>query len=153
MIGWIILGIVVLFLLVLVIRAILFRPEKQEEKTYEAVEFDKDRAISALQTLVRFRTVSYTDHSLEDEAEFKKLIDSLPKLYPHVFETCEYQEMPDRGILFRWKGKSDGKNDPAVLMAHYDVVPVDPENWMKDPFGAEIENDVMWGRGTLDTKV
>ena len=32
------------------------------------------------------------------------------------------QRMEDRGLLFHWKGKGDGES--AVLMAHYDVVPV-----------------------------
>ena len=87
---------------------------------------------------------------MEDDAEFEKLIALLPDLYPRVFDICSVDRLPDRGLLFRWPGKGHG--DPAVLMAHYDVVPVNEENWEKPPFEAVIEDGVMWGRGTLDTK-
>jgi len=140
----------VIFVAVLLIRAFCFNPPAETFVQPDEVTFDKDAAVDALAKLIRCRTVSYADHSLEDDAEFDKLIALLPELYPHVAGTCTLTRMEDRALLFKWKGRGNG--DPAVLMAHYDVVPVDEDKWEKDPFGAEIENGVMWGRGTLDTK-
>ncbi|MBR6709630.1 MAG: M20/M25/M40 family metallo-hydrolase, partial [Clostridia bacterium] len=97
------------------------------------------------------RTVSYYDSALEDETEFARLIDLLPKLYPHVFAGCTLTRLPDRALLFRWPGKAS--DAPSVMMAHYDVVPVDESGWAKPPFAGTIEDGVLWGRGTLDTKV
>lgn len=151
MIGWIILALVVVFLAVVLIRAAMFKPKDSGKNEFEEVEFDRAAAVNALGELVKCRTVSYNDHSLEDDAEFEKLIGKLPELYPNVVKTCHMQRFDDRGLLFHWKGKGDGK--PSVLMAHYDVVPVEEENWTHPAFDAEIVDGVMWGRGTLDTKV
>ena len=151
MIGWIILGAVLLLLAVIIIRTVRFTPKPQPQLSDEEVSFDQDAAVSALQQLVQCKTVSYNDHSLEDEAEFRKLIDLLPRLYPNVFKACTFRELPDRALLFHWKGKSS--EEAAVMMAHYDVVPVNEENWEKPPFEGIIEDGILWGRGTLDTKV
>ncbi len=144
-------ALVVVFLAVVTVRTLRFTPKPQPELSREEVRFDRDAAVDALAQLVRCKTVSYNDHSLEDEAEFQKLISLLPNLYPDVMETCEFRQLPDRALLLRWPGKSPG--DPSVMMAHYDVVPVNEEAWDKPPFDAILEDGVLWGRGTLDTKV
>ena len=144
-------GLLLAFLAVLVIRALLFKPKAQRPLSEESVEFDADKAVSALQQLVQCKTISYNDPAAEDDAEFQKLIDLLPGLYPKVFEVCSFQTLPDRALLFCWKGKSS--QSPAVMMAHYDVVPVQEDMWDKPPFAGIIEDGVLWGRGTLDTKV
>ena len=123
MIGWIILGLVAAFLALLLIRAALFNPKNKPLPEAKEVSFNKEAAISALQQLVQCKTISYNDKALEDDAEFQKLIDLLPSLYPEVFKTCSFTQLPDRALLFHWKGKTAGY--PAVMMAHYDVVPVD----------------------------
>ncbi len=149
---WIVLlSLVLIFLAIVLIRTAIFVPKKQVQGEYEEINFDKEAAISALAELVKCKTVSRYTHDEEDDAEFEKLIGLLPNLYPNVFKFCELQKFEDRGLLFRWPGKTVG--EPLVLMAHYDVVPVAEEKWDKPPFDAIIEDGVMWGRGTLDTKV
>ena len=148
--GYVILGLIAGFLAVILTRTLYFKPKAQPAVSDEPADFDKDAAISALAELVKCKTVSRNDPVQEDDAQFQKLIDLLPGLYPKVFEVCSFERLPDRALLFRWPGKNAG--DPAVMMAHYDVVPVDEDGWEKPPFAAIIEDGVMWGRGTLDTK-
>ena len=142
---------VLAFLAIIMLRAIRFKPKAQPKVSEEQIDFDRESAVSALATLIRFKTVSYRDASLEDNAEFERLIDSLPTLYPNVMKTCEFTRLPDRALLFRWRGKQEGA--PAVMMAHYDVVPVLEEAWDMPAFEGIIKDGCLWGRGALDTKV
>ena len=148
---YIVLGVLALFLTIILLRALFFIPKAQPVLSGETAEFDQSKAVEALQKLVRCKTVSYVDSQLEDDAEFEKLISLLPELYPRVFDVCSFNRLPDRALLLRWPGKQDGA--PSVMMAHYDVVPADERNWEKPPFAGIIEDDILWGRGTLDTKV
>ena len=148
---YIFLGLVALFLAVLIIRTLSFKPKVNAQIFDEEITLNNEKIIENLRTLVRFKTVSYRDSKLEDDAEFNALLNELPKLYPNVYKTCTQTLMDDRGVLILWQGK---KHDaPSVMMAHYDVVPVNEELWDKPPFEAILEDGVIWGRGTLDTKV
>lgn len=148
---YVLLALLIIILAVIIVRTLCFTPKAQNYLSNTTVEFDRDAAVNALQELVKCKTVSYYDKNLEDNAEFEKLYNLLPKLYPNVSEKTELIKLPDRALLFKWKGKSAEK--PTVLMAHFDVVPVDEENWENPPFEGKIENGILWGRGTLDTKV
>ena len=35
-------------------------------------------------------------------------------------------------------------------MGHTDVVPVNPDGWPRDPFGGELVDGEVWGRGAID---
>ncbi len=141
----------VILIAAVLVRTLAFKPKENVKADAASVDFDKDRAIETLRALVRCKTVSYADHALEDDAEFERLIDSLPSLYPNIFKVCSFERLPDRAILFKWKGKDHSR--ASVMMAHYDVVPVNEEGWDKPAFDAILEDGVIWGRGTLDTKV
>ena len=147
---FLVLAIIVALLSVILIRTLCFKPKANATVSNEEIHFDGEKAVENLRELVRCKTVSYRDSSLEDDSEFQKLIAKLPYLYPNVFATCKFEELPDRALLFKWEGKNH--SEPTVLMAHYDVVPVDESGWDKPPFEAILEDGVIWGRGTLDTK-
>ncbi|MBR2370468.1 MAG: M20/M25/M40 family metallo-hydrolase [Clostridia bacterium] len=144
-------AVVVLFLAVVLIRTLRFKPRQQIEPLKEAETVDRERLVSALQTLIKFKTVSYMDSSLEDDGEFEGLVESLSGLYPYVTESCKLTRFEGRGLLYHWKGNGNGS--PLVLMAHYDVVPVNAGGWSRPAFEGIVEDGVIWGRGTLDTKV
>jgi carboxypeptidase PM20D1 len=76
----------------------------------------------------------------------------LEELYPLVHERLERERITDFGLLFRWAGR-DPLAGPAVLMAHYDVVPVDESDaWSFPPFEGRVEGGFVHGRGALDDK-
>ena len=127
MLGWILGGAILLFLAVILIRTALFQPKAPLSTDNTPVSFPEDTAVNALASLIRCKTVSNIDPTLEDDAEFEKLIALLPTLYPRVFDVCSYNRLPDRALLLRWPGKSE--KDPSVMMAHYDVVPVEETHW------------------------
>ncbi len=148
---YVILGIIAAFLAVVLIRTAQFTVKPVNKEKPADVDFDREKSLATLQALIQCKTVSSYTPETEDNAEFDKLYALLPQLYPHVFATCTLTKFPDRGLLFRWGGKGHG--NPAVLMAHYDVVPVNEDAWEKPPFAGILENGVLWGRGALDTKV
>lgn len=145
-------ALLVVFLAVIIIRTLAFKPKTQDYVPIDLVDFDHDKAITALQEIVKCKTISHEDTSLDDEVEFDKLIALLPSLYKNVYANCELKTFDGRALLFKWAGKNSTSN-PTVLMSHYDVVSVVEEDWDEPPFDGVIKDGCLWGRGTLDTKV
>jgi acetylornithine deacetylase/succinyl-diaminopimelate desuccinylase-like protein len=58
---------------------------------------------------------------------------------------------PERpNVLTRLKGS--GSEPPLLIMAHTDVVNVDPTKWTFPPFSATVDNGYVYGRGAVDDK-
>ena len=65
-------------------------------------------------------------------------------------EMTKYEPMPGRGnLVLRIEG-SDKNAKSLHLMGHTDVVPVTRSGWRNDPFGGELINGEVWGRGAID---
>jgi len=68
-------------------------------------------------------------------------------LRPEVVEP-----FPGRGsVVARLRGDGTG-GDPLLLLSHLDVVPALPDAWTHDPFGGDLEDGSIWGRGAVDMK-
>lgn len=135
---------------VILVRAMLFKPYVEPETIPGDVHVNRDKIIADMQEMIRCKTISYSDASLTDFAEFEKFRTVLEECFPLIHQNASKQLIGKTGVLYCIKGeKSDA---PSVCMAHYDVVPVEESGWEKPAFDAIIEDGVMWGRGTLDTK-
>ncbi|NUS50088.1 MAG: M20/M25/M40 family metallo-hydrolase, partial [Nocardioidaceae bacterium] len=110
-----------------------------------------DPVVAKLQALVRIPTVSTPDPADLDTAAFDALLDALRAQFPRVFADLAATRVLDHGLLLHWPGTSADR--PVVLMAHLDVVPVDTSApWQHPPFGGDVVDGAVWGRGTLDDK-
>lgn len=150
MAGYIILGLIAVWIAVVLIRTMLFKPYPEPEMVEEKVNLNEEKIVWDMSDMIQCKTVSYQDKSLIDWKEFERFQLLLKERFPRVHEICSLEKIGDTGLLYYLKGK---KSDaPRVLMAHYDVVPVEEKDWDKPAFDGLVEDGFIWGRGTLDTK-
>ena len=81
---WIILGLVTLFLLVIIIRAAMFKPPVSEPVPAKPLGLDGNAATDHLAQMVRLRTVSSRNPEMVDESQFEAFRTLLNDLYPNV---------------------------------------------------------------------
>ena len=144
------LGLLLVFVAVLLVRTFRFRPAQTPTIDPHPVTLDRDKIIADMADMVRCKTVSCRNHDEEDTGEFDKFRNLLQERFPRIHTAATLQRIGRNGLLYHLPGESD--REPTVLMAHYDVVPVEEEKWTHPAFGAEIADGMLWGRGTLDTK-
>jgi carboxypeptidase PM20D1 len=120
----------------------------------ELVSISEGAAIERLSNAVRFQTISYDDPSMIDFAPFDGYLTFTKSAFPLTNKNLKLDIINGYSLLYTWQG-SDPKLKPVVLMAHYDVVPVDAntlKDWKQPPFGGNVADGIVWGRGTLDDK-
>jgi acetylornithine deacetylase/succinyl-diaminopimelate desuccinylase-like protein len=66
-------------------------------------------------------------------------------------ECARYESEPGRpNLVARVKGR--GEAPPLLLQGHVDVVTTANQDWRRPPFGGDIIDGYLWGRGALDMK-
>ncbi len=109
-----------------------------------------ENAVKNLQAIIQTKTISYLDRTSIDFNEYEKFISYIEKFYPNLFKKSEFKRVEGYSLLFKIKGLTN--KNPVGFMGHYDVVPVNEEGWIVPPFSAEIKDNFVYGRGTLDMK-
>ena len=149
------LGAVVLVLTGFVVyRAAVFLPPEQAKVEPVAHVIDAQAVAVHLSQAVRFATISNQPPAPIDPAPFDGFVAWLAATYPEVHQGLSREILGNRTVLYKWAGK-DSAAKPAMLAAHYDVVPVIPGTegaWKHPPFAGDIAEGYVWGRGTLDDK-
>lgn len=148
---WTVVGILfVVFLAVILVRACLFTPKPEMTPDTTPISVNREKVTEDMVAMIRCKTVSYLEEELMDWAEFDKFEEVLREKFPLIYKNCSFQKIGKTGLMYHLKGEKNDK--PSVFMAHYDVVPIVEEGWEKPAFEGVVEDGIMWGRGTLDTK-
>jgi carboxypeptidase PM20D1 len=111
-------------------------------------------AVLHMSNAIQIATVSPEDTLRIDSTVFNKFRLFLEQSYPLVHQKLVRTVIKGYSYIFEWKG-SDSSLQPIILMGHYDVVPVEPmaiKLWTAQPFGGEIKDSAIWGRGAVDDK-
>jgi acetylornithine deacetylase/succinyl-diaminopimelate desuccinylase-like protein len=109
-------------------------------------DLELSELVELLRSLIRIKSVNppgeeilaarYLEQALADEG--------IPSTVVEPF--------PGRGsIVARLHGDGSG-GDPLLLLSHLDVVPAEPAGWTHDPFGGDLVDGYVWGRGAIDMK-
>ena len=101
---------------------------------------------NGLARLIQLETISTFNQT--DKTKFYEFHEVLREMFPNLFKVCTFEDF-DGSFLMRWQGKT--AKEPIMLMNHHDVVEATGD-WSYNPFGGEIADGKLWGRGTLDTK-
>lgn len=107
-----------------------------------------DEVTDLLRHLIRNACVN--DGSAESGHEHRSVDTLRAYLEGPGCDTETYESEPGReSIVARIEG-ADPEAPSLMLMGHLDVVPANEDRWSRDPFGGELVDGVVWGRGAVD---
>lgn len=107
--------------------------------------------VEIVQDLIRIDTSNYGDDSGPGEALAAEYVEAKLKEVGIDCERYETTGAKRQGVYARIEG-SDSSRPALLLHGHLDVVPAQAKDWTYDPFGAEIHDGMIWGRGAVDMK-
>ncbi len=124
--------------------------ENPPRASVPAQQSAEDEVVDICRDLIRIDTTNPGDHSGPGEREAAEYVAGLLSevgLEPRVFESH-----PKRTSLVARIAGEDQTRPALLIHGHLDVVPANADDWQRDPFGGEIADGCVWGRGAVDMK-
>ncbi len=148
-------GIVLLVAIVAVVRTAQLDSRQVESSDGAAAPISvAPDAPEKLARALQYKTITKREPAKLDSSAYHDLYRYLEDAFPAVHRTLDTTHVNDLSRLYTWPG-SDSTKAPIVLMAHVDVVPVEPgtrSEWTHPPFSGTVADGHVWGRGALDDK-
>ncbi|KAH3671991.1 hypothetical protein WICMUC_004498 [Wickerhamomyces mucosus] len=142
----------------------IIRPQSflKDNSSIEEIIYSKDYRLDSIKKLsgavkiptVTNDTVKSPIDSPSDWNEFARFHWFLESQFPLVYSKLKVEKINKYGLLFTWEG-SNSDLKPLLLLAHQDVVPVEPvtlKDWKFPPFDGEYDDEFIYGRGSSDCK-
>lgn len=155
--NWVVLIIALILaavILAIIIKTLRFKPaEKPSSSRY--VESADPAGAEKLAQAVRMPTISHLEADKTDWAVFEQFGQLLETQFPLVHKNCEKTVVGGYSLVYHLHA-AEPREKPILITAHLDVVPVEDGTecaWTEPPFSGSIKDGIVWGRGTLDTKV
>ena len=146
-------GVIALVASIAIGRAVQFESRQVSVADTDSIPVP-ETAAQRLARAIEFRTITKREPTALDSAAYRGLYRYLETAYPVVHDSLDVTRVNDLSRLYTWRG-ADPSTAPIVLMAHVDVVPVEPGtrgDWTHPPFEGVVADSAVWGRGALDDK-
>jgi acetylornithine deacetylase/succinyl-diaminopimelate desuccinylase-like protein len=110
-----------------------------------------DEVVDICRDLIRIDTTNTGD--TQTSAGERVAAEYVAEMLAEVGVEAELRESaPGRASLVARIPGTDSSRGALLVHGHLDVVPADPGEWSVDPFGGEIRDGYLWGRGAVDMK-
>ncbi|MDZ4760488.1 MAG: M20 family peptidase [Alphaproteobacteria bacterium] len=122
----------------------------------EPPAIDVASAAEMLGAAIRIQTDTYAagDPGPGADQPWIDLRTALQARYPAFFASASLELVAGHAMLLTWRG-ADPSLPPVILMAHQDVVPINPgseADWTHGAFSGAVADGYVWGRGAMDDK-
>ncbi len=136
-------GFIRLSTLVLLLMSPLLNAQEAAPARYETM----------VETLLRDSIARETAHGLGQVPAYAKFLQT--QFLTAGFDAQDVTIIPYKGtasLLVRYRGDGSSNRRPILFSSHMDVVPADPNDWVRNPFELQEDETFYFGRGVLDNK-